>query len=767
MSLIASSRVGHINDQLCNKCTSLNLSAADFLSSPQEEEDRATLETLYYVRELRERTTCPLCRLILELIRLDSGDNPPPEDLECWLTWMNNDPEYYTNLSLSGLYICSPQGTRLDYKIELLSSYADARPTQARTINQEEMSLEQVQQWLKNCQEWHGPNCRDHALSHSTYLSKLPFALRVIDVQTKCLVSLPLGADYVALSYVWGKANTVTTTLETLEAFSKANGLSVALPRTIADAIYLTKALGQRYIWIDSLCIVQNDSNTKDLLISNMDSIYGHAFFTIVAATGKDADAGLPGLREGSTGLRRQKVESLTNELKLCILPSWNRQLPNSTYAHRAWTFQEGCFSRRCLVFLDGQCYFICRAALWREDVMAEHPDIHLGGIRPILGRADYAFPLQLYAEFVQAYTERTLTYPTDMLFAFAGLATALGNHLNRSKMWYGLPSGIFDWSILWIPKGALKRRAGFLSWTWAGWEGAVMFPTHLDPKPEHHRLLKHTWIDWWMWDGPCLRSVWDPKLDGSLIPLLEQDECILEQETEEDPDAETGSEAEESDPKDDSEGEDEEHCPSYGQPQLGNLYGRLPQPDRFAAWKPPTRPGHLDSSSRPPSGTLQFFTLTATYRIGNALPFAHPSADNTAAPVIHALLDNDENTCGLVYVHDPESFIRRLGDSVHGEILLLSDASPGETYLFNSKGFEWPNHRDYTLGREGTSSGEYILGEWHSWDMFNAMLVLPTGRLEPGAVQLYERWGLGLLHRNAVDETRAKDLCWKQVRLG
>ncbi|MCJ1419368.1 hypothetical protein MMC32_005722 [Xylographa parallela] len=766
MSLPAPSQVGHIDNQLCDQCMSLHLSAADFLSSPREEEDRAPLEMLYYVRELRERTACPLCRLIHELIRLDSGANPPPEDLEFWLTWMNNDSEYFTDLSLSGLYICSPQGTGQDYRIELLSNYASAQPTQARSISHEKISLEQIQQWLQKCQEWHGFNCRDHGLSHSTHPSRMAMAFRVIDVQTKCLVFLPPGADYVALSYVWGEANTVTTTLDTLEVFSEANGLRVALPCTIADAIYLTQVLGQRYIWIDCLCIVQNESSAKESIISNMDSIYSYAFFTIVAATGKDADAGLPGLREGSMDLRRQRVESLTNELKLCILPSWNRQLPDSTYAHRAWTFQEGCFSRRCLVFLDGQCYFMCRAAFWREDVMAEHRDIRFGGFRPILGRAEYAFPLQLYAELVQIYTERTLTYPADMLHAFAGLETALGRYLNHSKMWYGLPSGVFDWSMLWKPKGPLKRRPGFFSWTWVGWEGAVIFPPHLGPEPEHHRLLKHTWIAWWIWNGPSLRSVWDPELDGSLVSVLVQDDCIVDQETDKNPDDETESTVEEIDETEDSEGDDDERCPSYGQPQPGNLYGRLPQPERFKVWKPNEQSEYLNSSDRPASGTLQFSTLTGIYNIRNERPFYHPSVDYINEELIYPLLDKQAHTCGLVYVHDPESFFYRLGDRLHVELLLLSDASPGETYLFNSKGFEWPNNHDYTLGQEGEISGEYILGQWHSWNMFNVMLVLPVGQSDTERVQLYERCGLGLLHRKAIDNIRAEGLCWKQVML-
>jgi len=55
--------------------------------------------------------------------------------------------------------------------------------------------------------------------------------------------------------------------------------------------------MGERYLWVDALCIIQDDSMDKEWQIARMGSIYSSAVFTIVAACGVDADAGLPGVR--------------------------------------------------------------------------------------------------------------------------------------------------------------------------------------------------------------------------------------------------------------------------------------------------------------------------------------------------------------------------------------------------------------------------------------------------------------------------------------
>jgi hypothetical protein len=79
------------------------------------------------------------------------------------------------------------------------------------------------------------------------------------------------------------------------------------LPATIEDAMLLVSKLNEHYLWVDSLCIIQDDAETKYSNIKQMDSIYSHAVATIIALSGFDADAGLPGVRPGTRD--PQKIE--------------------------------------------------------------------------------------------------------------------------------------------------------------------------------------------------------------------------------------------------------------------------------------------------------------------------------------------------------------------------------------------------------------------------------------------------------------------------
>ncbi|KAG0627310.1 hypothetical protein M758_2G191100 [Ceratodon purpureus] len=113
--------------------------------------------------------------------------------------------------------------------------------------------------------------------------------LRLIDVERMCVVDVQNDVSYTALSYVWGEYNfkrhrkiMPKLTTENRVFFQQAGTLRrVMLPRTIADAIELTKRLGFAYIWIDCLCIVQGDEMDERYFIPQMDVIFGCAVFTI------------------------------------------------------------------------------------------------------------------------------------------------------------------------------------------------------------------------------------------------------------------------------------------------------------------------------------------------------------------------------------------------------------------------------------------------------------------------------------------------------
>ena len=142
-------------------------------------------------------------------------------------------------------------------------------------------------------------------------------------------------------------------------------------PRTLQEAISLTRDLDLRYIWIDGLCIDQAHSAMKATIITYMGEIYAAADIVIVAATGVDASYGLPGTKNHP----RQRKEPLARALSAkghCIefiepQDSFDVQLMASVWSTRGWTYQEIALARRCIVVFPGETFCVCNGHLQRE----------------------------------------------------------------------------------------------------------------------------------------------------------------------------------------------------------------------------------------------------------------------------------------------------------------------------------------------------------------------------------------------------------------
>lgn len=111
-----------------------------------------------------------------------------------------------------------------------------------------------------------------------------------------------MNASYVALSYVWGRAGAVKAFRSNLDqlqmpgAFRSSPNNLVTLPKTICHAVHLTRLLGVRYLWVDSLCILQDDEESQNDHLNRMASIYAYADVVIVSIDGEDSEHGLHGL---------------------------------------------------------------------------------------------------------------------------------------------------------------------------------------------------------------------------------------------------------------------------------------------------------------------------------------------------------------------------------------------------------------------------------------------------------------------------------------
>lgn len=152
-----------------------------------------------------------------------------------------------------------------------------------------EGSFEKLQEWITDCQTLH---------RECPALKPVPLPTRVLDVDpaddgVDCRLVKTAGkiGIYLTLSHCWGTTRMITTTLSTF-ASREAAIVWNELSQTFKDAISITRKLGFRYLWIDSLCIIQDDSSDWVIESSRVCDIYEKSFLTISAAHGRDGHAG-------------------------------------------------------------------------------------------------------------------------------------------------------------------------------------------------------------------------------------------------------------------------------------------------------------------------------------------------------------------------------------------------------------------------------------------------------------------------------------------
>ncbi|KAI9853965.1 MAG: hypothetical protein M1813_001609 [Trichoglossum hirsutum] len=385
-----------------------------------------------------------------------------------------------------------------------------------------------VKRWLDLCHGSHGKLCEtERGREFEEMISKSYFG--VIDVHEMRLTSLPRGKGYVALSYMWGVGERYTSTLANIQGHRAYGGIEKAvpkLPRVIRDAIQLVRGLGERYLWVDSLCIVQDSPRSWSLNARVMDLVYGNAHLTICATDGEGAMTGLKGLTTERYVL--QHTEECAQGVRLMVSHLAETYIQRSKWNTRGWTFQERLLSKRCLIFAEGRVYFQCRSTAMSEDITAEQKDagwsielVHapLQMLHELESRA-----FRVYTVCVELYTSRILGRPEDILAAFQGMSNLIGKALGNPLL-FGLPSSHFDLALLWEPQDAPKCRKSidrvdvhgmdFPSWSWCGWMGTAMGYKKSTIEgclsDAHQWLTEHTWIIWYIRDGHgSLRPVWN-----------------------------------------------------------------------------------------------------------------------------------------------------------------------------------------------------------------------------------------------------------------
>ncbi|PVH68548.1 HET-domain-containing protein [Cadophora sp. DSE1049] len=337
--------------------------------------------------------------------------------------------------------------------------------------------------WLRDCNSKHR-----HAMSFCTTLPT-----RVLDVgvpeEPNLLRLYVTGGEkglYITLSHRWGRDDKMFSTMNK----SKENNLQTRseeikldkLPATFRDAVIVTRMLGVQYLWIDSLCIVQDDDEDVARECSRMGQIFSSAYCTIAVSSAKSC-------KEGFLHRPDERLVQLSDrggDTSLCVRrvrEDFSRDIDAAELSQRGWVFQERVLSVRTIHFTETQTY-------WECGLLASCETAHEIDIEPSPMTMS-AFPRtrdfnerdpSLFQYTFAKYSKLDLTYWKDRPSAIAGLESILAGFYSTSSA-YGILSRFFGRSLLWhrprdkwvepIPD---FQNARVPSWSWMAYKGEISY---------------------------------------------------------------------------------------------------------------------------------------------------------------------------------------------------------------------------------------------------------------------------------------------------
>ncbi|KAI1427962.1 heterokaryon incompatibility protein-domain-containing protein [Xylaria sp. FL1777] len=475
---------------LCDICSTIGFN--------DDGSNRKTVFSLGLLGDIKQRTSCPFCKLVLDSMQDERIIHMQPID-------------HYNTHEVRVFR----QGPKI-FSIQPLPSYSKVLFESEvkgfeRIASSSQIDFEMVKRWLKTCEGEHS-KCVPNEGPFNVDLS----FFRCIDVEDMCITPVPITSQYVALSYKWGECTPFLLLKPNMHDLFAKEGLRrnwESIPKTIRDSIDFVRSVGCRYVWIDQLCLIQDDDSDRGIGINAMDLVYEQAYFTIIAGSGTDADSGLPGVREGTRSSSRQVTSEVLPGVNLVLRHTMEDIVSKSEYHHRGWTFQEYYLSRRKIFFIDDTIYFKCHEQYWQEledglpvrrDQTTERGQaLHKpsGDIYHLLG------------QLLNKYTTRELKIPTDYVFAMAGVCRRVADYAQCSLL-FGIPIQALDWFLLFYPnKNGLRRRDTFPSWAWSGWYGQVYYSYGSGNVTKW--TTASTWITWHKREPSGeLTVVWDKAED-------------------------------------------------------------------------------------------------------------------------------------------------------------------------------------------------------------------------------------------------------------
>lgn len=360
-----------------------------------------------------------------------------------------------------------------------------------------------IQAWLQACDEshsecrksrgaWHEP----HAKCPEPRGEKLPrLPTRVLDVEStepdviKVIEVADEKGPYIALSHCWGGHIATKTTCDNFRTRQR-NIRFHDLPKNFQDAVAVTRAAGLRYLWIDALCILQNDKEDWEKESGRMAAVYQNAHFVLGADMSTDSYGGFLDTEE--CGYERQETSVATFGAEKSTIYARHQyglhDNPCPMFTHvqtpangevcnplrdRAWALQEQFLASRMVHFTEKEMIWECRSALWcacgELDMGISAQYERLPYYESLVSDSNNKF--RIWYRIVNALSDRKITEQADLLPALSGLAQQFqrrGAGAYLAGIWENdLPQGLLWRSDKWSgTTRADPYRAP--SWSWA-----------------------------------------------------------------------------------------------------------------------------------------------------------------------------------------------------------------------------------------------------------------------------------------------------------
>lgn len=336
-----------------------------------------------------------------------------------------------------------------------------------------------LQRWLDAC-------CKDHRFCRETMAGRIlqdskpselpPRILQVSQGIVRLVESKGLTGKYVALSYCWGSP--VRPPLKTLKSNLHIHKQEIPwneIPTTFQDTITVARRLSIPYVWIDSLCIVQDDQQDWLSQSQLMGSIYEHADLTVAASHAEDAWTGFLNTQSPKmpaielNGFSFPELSSNSQESQQ-IFASLRTERADEVFPEhgalnrRAWATQEWLLSRRIVFYTAGQLLWSCKKITQRET-----------------GERCYSISRNTHwKSVVEQYSDRTLTYPTDKLIALEGLRIESQNKYGYEYL-HGMWKDCMPDQLIWqvtqqIQNPRINDALQLPTWSWAHVSCGVRF---------------------------------------------------------------------------------------------------------------------------------------------------------------------------------------------------------------------------------------------------------------------------------------------------